>query len=434
MKKSLVSICLVLLSSSLLLGQDVLTPEQAIEIALKNNYAITISKSQLEITENNSTIGNAGFLPSLNANVSGNTSDNSFKQQLSSGATTTKDHVNSNALNAGAVLSWTVFDGFKMFATYEKLQSLNAMGEFQLKIEIENTVSSVLLNYYDVVLRKQEKKALENSMKLYTELVKIAEKKYTIGLTSKVDYLQARVDLNGIRSEHLQKGALIDIAKNSLNELLGRATDTPFDVLDTIAIDQKINFDEFKASVEKQNIFIKYNQQNVIVAEKVAQEITSSRYPKLALNLGYNYTRTQSEAGFTLLNQSSGPTLGFTATWNIFNGRILTTQIRNAHVQMNIANVALEQSKLNLAMRLNQSCTVAKQAFEILTLEEENFLLAKENVLLGLERYRLGSGSQIQVNQAYISYDTSQNRLLLARSLAKKAEIDLKKLNGEYVK
>lgn len=434
MKNIVASVCLILLSSTLLWAQDLMTPEQAVEIALKNNYGITISRSQLEIAQNNNTLGNAGFLPSLNANISGNTSDNSFKQNLSNGSITERNNVNSNALNAGVALSWTVFDGFKMFATHEKLQTLNMMGEIQLKVDIENAVASIMQTYYEVVLQKQEKRALENSITLYNELVKIAEQKYNVGLTSKVEYLQAKVDLNAIRSLHLQKKAFIDISKSTLNELLGRATDTPFDVVDSIEIDQNISYEALKSSAEQQNSLIKFNEQNLRVTQKTIQEIASSRYPRLSLNLGYNYTRSQSEGGFMLLNQTSGPTAGFTATWNLFNGRVLNSQIRNARVQMNIASITLEQSKLNLAVRLQQSFANAQLAFEVLELEEENFLLAKENVTLGLERYRLGSGTQVQINQAYLSYETSQNRLLSARLNAKKAEIELKKLNGELVK
>lgn len=434
MKKYSVLMLFILLNPILLLAQELLTPEQVVALALKSNYDITISKSQLEIAQNNNTLGNAGFMPSLNTNVTGNTSDNNFKQNLSSGAVTTKDHVNSNALNAGALLSWTVFDGFKMFATQDKLRTLNAIGETQLKIQIENTVASVLIAYYDVVVKKQDKLALEKSMALYNELVKISEQKFKIGLTSKIDYLQAKVDMNAIRSQYLQIDALILNTKSSLNELLGRPIDETFDVIDTITVDEIKKLEELRETVNSRNTLIKYNEQNVIVAKKSILEIASTRYPKLALNAGYNYSRSQSEAGFLNLSQTSGPMLGFTASWNLFNGGILNSQIKNAHVQMDIAELKLEQSKRAIERSLNEAWRNANTAFDVLALEEENFLLAKENVTLGLERYKIGSGTQVQISQAYLSYEAAQNRLLLARYTAKKTEIELKRLNGELVK
>ena len=425
MKKITVLILFVILNPVLLLAQELLTPEQIVALALKSNYDITISKSQLEVFQNNNTLGNAGFLPSLNTSVTGSTSDNNFRQQLSSGVVTTKDHVNSNSINASALLSWTVFDGFKMFATRDKLEALNALGETQ---------ASVLVAYYDVVVKKQDKLALQKSIALYDELIKIAEQKFKVGISSKIDYLQAKVDLNAIRSEYLQIDALVLNAKNSLNETVGRPIDTPFDVIDTITVDEMRSLDELRESVKSRNTLIKSNEQNVLVAKKSMQEISSARYPKLSLNAGYNYTRSQSEAGFLNLSQSSGPMLGFTATWNLFNGGILTTQIRNAHVQMDIAALKLEQSKRAIERSVNEAWNNAHIAFDVLTLEEENFLLAKENVTLGLERYKIGSGTQVQISQAYLSYEAAQNRLLLARFSAKKTEIELKRLNGELVR
>lgn len=434
MKKYCVLILFVLLNPVLLFAQELLTPEQVVALALKSNYDITISKSQLEIAQNNNTLGNAGFLPSLNTNVSGNTSDNNFRQNLSSGVVTTKDHVNSNALNAGALLSWTVFDGFKMFATQDKLKTLNAVGETQLKIQIENTVAAVLIAYYDVVVKKQDKLALEKSIALYDELVKIAEQKFKIGLTSKIDYLQAKVDMNAIRSQYIQIDAMILNTKSSLNELVGRSIDESFDVIDTIMVDEVKTIEQLRETVKSRNTLIKYNEQNVIVAKKSILEIASARYPKLSLNAGYNYARSQSEAGFLTLSQTTGPVLGFTATWNLFNGGILNSQIRNAHVQMNIAELKLEQSKLSIEKNLKDAWTNANMTFEVLALEEGNFLLAKENVQLGLERYKIGSGTQVQISQAYLSYEAARNRLLVARYNAKKNEIELKRLNGELVK
>jgi len=415
-------------------AQELLTPEQVLEIALKNNYDITISKEQADIAKNNYTLGNAGFLPSVNLNASGNTSTNNFKQNLSTGLVTERSGVNSNNLSASAVMTWTVFDGFKMFATYDKLQAMMEVGELALKVQIENTVSSVLLAYYDVVRQKQEKKANDNSMKLYNERVQIADQKFKLGLTAKVDYLQARVDLTALQSTSRTQQAAIENSKANLNVLLGRKPDVTFDVIDTIIIDAAISLEEFRSNAEKQNTLLKFNERNIRVTQKAIQEFNGSLYPRLSVNAGYNYSRTASEAGLVALNRSNGPTVGFTATWNLFNGRVLTSQIRNARVEMNIAEVQLQQSKLVLESQVLQSWNNTQLAFEILKLEEDNILLAKENVTIAMERYKVGNGTSIELQQAQQSFDAAQVRLVAARFNAISSEIDLKRLKGEYVK
>lgn len=424
----------LLLCSLPLFAQELLTPEQAIEIALKNNYSISISKSEADFAKNNYTLGNAGFLPSVNLNASGNTSTNNFKQNLSTGVVTERTGVNSNNLSASAVMTWTVFDGFRMFATYDKLQALMEVGELALKVQIENSVSSVLLAYYDVVRQKQEKKANDNSIKLYNERVQIADQKFKLGLTAKVDYLQARVDLTALQSASITQQIAIENSKANLNVLLGRKPDAAFDVIDTIIVDQTLSLEELKSNADKQNTLVKYNERNVQVFKKAMQEFNGSMYPRLSVNAGYNYSRTASEAGLVALNRSNGPTVGFTATWNLFNGRILNSQIRNARVQMDIAEIQLEQAKLELESQVFQSWNNTKLAFEILKLEEENILLAKENVIIAMERYKVGNGTSIELQQAQQSFDAAQVRLVAARYNAMAAEIDLKRLRGEYVK
>ena len=51
-------------------AQPILTLEEAVRIALENNYDIRIAANSLTIDRNNVTYGNAGFLPSVGANFS----------------------------------------------------------------------------------------------------------------------------------------------------------------------------------------------------------------------------------------------------------------------------------------------------------------------------------------------------------------------------
>src|SRR3990172_3401250 len=94
-----------------------LTLEQAIEIGLKNNYAILISKNNAKIAANDAALGNAGFLPSLDVTAGANKSKVDTKQELASGLSSEQDGAETKADNAGIILTWTVFDGFNRIAT-----------------------------------------------------------------------------------------------------------------------------------------------------------------------------------------------------------------------------------------------------------------------------------------------------------------------------
>ena len=63
-------VSLLLLIAIPVQGQDTLSVSDAVQIALENNFSIRIAKNNAEIANNNNTIGNAGFLPNVNANGS----------------------------------------------------------------------------------------------------------------------------------------------------------------------------------------------------------------------------------------------------------------------------------------------------------------------------------------------------------------------------
>ena len=188
------SLIIILLAFDLVLrAQGVLTLQQAVEIALKNNYSITIAKTQADIAKKNNTLGNAGFSPSLSVNANGSYSSNNTHQEYASGLLINSNGVVSNGVNSALVLNWTIFDGMKMFATHNKLKELQAMGDLNAKIEIENAVSRIMLAYYDIVRQQQMIRATNEAIKLNEERQKISEKKFEIGSASKLDVLQVKV-------------------------------------------------------------------------------------------------------------------------------------------------------------------------------------------------------------------------------------------------
>ena len=106
-----------------------LTLEQAIQLALENNYDIKIAKNNLKIDERNNTIGNAGMLPVINANINNNNTLNTINLTQADGNERELEGVRNFNLNYGVGLDWTIFDGFRMFARKEQLKTLEEQGK-----------------------------------------------------------------------------------------------------------------------------------------------------------------------------------------------------------------------------------------------------------------------------------------------------------------
>ncbi|HOD10820.1 MAG TPA: TolC family protein, partial [Flavobacterium sp.] len=130
-------------------AQELLKLEDAVKIALENNYEIKLAKNDLKIDETNNYIGNAGMLPSINANITDNNTVLDTKQTQGDGTERELNNAKNMNLSYGVSLDWTVFDGLRMFARKEQLNILQKQGEAELKLAILTKIGDVYLSYFD---------------------------------------------------------------------------------------------------------------------------------------------------------------------------------------------------------------------------------------------------------------------------------------------
>lgn len=411
-----------------------ITIEKAIELALKNNYDILISKNRSIQTANDNSFGNAGMLPKVDLNASGSFATNATKQEFSSGLVVDKSGVQSQNITTGAYLNWTIFDGLKMFATHDKLQQLQSMGELNLKIQIENTIVKVTSAYYNIVMLKQLISGLKENSAVSEERLKIAQKKFDLGSVSKVEVLQAKLDLNELRSDLMRQNTLLSAAKEELNQLLVQNVEQEIDVNDSIPLLNQYKYEDLKNAILANNSDLLFAQKNMEVSKYMIKEAKSFYYPKLNLNANYIFSRAQNQAGFTLLNQNLGMNLGFTASWTIFNGLNTLNNVKNMELNLEISNFEYENLKSLTQLALMKSFRKYQDDIAVLQLEEENNKLAKENLDISLDRFRLGANTSIEIKMAQSSFQNSVSRLSDARYNAKISETQLLKLSGSIVK
>lgn len=417
-----------------LFAQEQLTLEQAMDIGLKNNYDISIVRNNAIVASNNNTLGNAGMLPKVDLQASTGLANNATKQEFSSGLIVDKSGVQSNNINAGVFLTWTLFDGFKMFASHKKLQELEAIGSLSSKILIENTLSQIIVTYYNVVRQKQLINGLSENIKISEERLKIAETKLNIGSGSKLEVLQAKVDKNAQTSNLYRQKTILSELKMNLNQLLARNSDIEFEVSESIPVEFQLKYEELKAEMQNTNTDLLFAQRNVALSNQLMRETKSQLFPKLNLNANYLFSRNENQAGFALLNQNLGLNFGLTASWTIFNGLNTNNQMRNARLQIENADYEYKSAKLKVEHTLLVSYKKYQDDQKILRLEEENTLLVKEAVSIALERFRIGASNSLELKEIQKSYDDALIRLAEARYNAKVSETQLMKLNGKLIR
>lgn len=414
-------------------AQEILTIEQAMQIALENNYEIKIAKNDLKIEETNVAAGNAGMLPKATATIVQNNNLQNLSQTRTDGTTTSLDNAKSNSLNYGVGLDWTIFDGFKMFAKKDQLKELQKLGETQLRLTIITKISDVQEAYYNLVQQQQQLAALDTTIVISNQRLTLAQNRFTIGKASKLEVLNAQVDINTDRVALLRQQELYANSKLILNQILARDIPMDFRVSDEFLISERLEFAVLKTEAEKQNPQIQALLINKRVAELALKQIKADRYPTLTVNTGYNFAENESSLGFTTQSSARGLNYGFSASLNLFDGfaqkrneKIATIQIENAGIQIAQQNQAL-----------NTQLATAYQTYltnlELIRLEEKNQEIAQQNLAITLEKFRIGTITTIEFRTAQLNYVNAKVRYSDAQFQAKLSEIALKELAGTSI-
>lgn len=433
------SVLLLLLTSVFAHSQDrMLTLDEAIATALKNNFDIQLSKNDSAVAALNFSFRNAAFLPRVNGNLNTGWNNNAQRQKFADGTERELNDIKSNNYNAAVQLSWILFDGLKMFATRNKAEEFVRLGELAIKDRVVNTVAAVINNYYDIARQKQQLKAITEQMSLSQERAKLAQYKLDIGVGTKPDVLQSKVDNNAQRALQFVQVRLIAQLKEQLSQIMNVSDNNGYDVSDTIPINQKISLGDIQSGIENSNPLMLIAKKNIDIAHFTLKERKAERWPVLTLNSGYSYARNNNKATVNpfqpLFSRNIGRNLGFTATIPILNNFNNKRLIKQAQLDIQYQQLFYDNQKSNLNLAVVNAFLNYEQQKKALALEEENILLAKENVSIVFQVYKLNSNTLIQLKEAEKSLQDAQTRLITARYTTKLAETELLRLKGELIK
>ena len=420
-----------------------LSLQQAVAEALQHNYGILLSRQDAQIAQNNVTRGNAGQLPNINGNLTRTFNNNNITSTIGDNAPRVVKGGTSNLLNSNVTLGWTLFDGFGMFIAYDRLKTLRQQQQQITRATVEETVETVTNAYYDVVRQAGKVTSLEESLKIDQARIDLTRAQVDVGVSAKVEVLTARVDYNADRSLFLQQQQALTAAKITLNNLLGRTPRLNFEPSDSLNVTRDLREDVITADIKANNPRLAQARLGVDVATHDRKLVSASRYPLIGLVTSYGANRNINNAQFitlptgpvlsTSINNTVGLNYGLIASVPLFNGFNIRRQEQNARVGEEQSKLSLAQTGLQLDADAATAFAQYKNFIQLLDLEETNIQLARQNVDIALERYRLGLLTPLVLREAQRNQLTAETRLLDIRYSAKQAEIALRRLSGGLV-
>jgi len=421
--------------SGIVFSQEVKNLQECLQQGIENNISLRISRKQQQISDNNYSLGNAGFLPTLSLGASHSGSLLSTEQNYTSGEQQKYNSILNTTSNAGLNVSWNIFEGFNAQASYKKLQQLKQSGELNTRLAIENLVADITSEYYNLVQQGGMLNNLKYAVELSQERVRIDKERFLLGSGSKMQLLQSQVYLNSDSSLLVKQYEMVRASHIRLNEYLGLdSIENYFLIADTTI--QLLPVPDYPALLETTlaaNTSLELGRRKIEIAGFDKAIVMSRSYPYLTVSGGYGYNYYTYQSGTLQNSQNLGLNYGITLGFNIFDGFNRKREISNSIIMEEINRYEYQDIEQMVKSDLVTIYRAYENNLRLLDIEKQNLEIARENLEIALDRYKLGALSGLELREVQKSLLDAEERLLSIQYQTKLAEISLMKISGKVM-
>tara|TARA_R110001583_G_scaffold77623_4_gene211224 strand:- start:8316 stop:9632 length:1317 start_codon:yes stop_codon:yes gene_type:complete len=427
-------ILLLFLSFPASYAQELLTKEEAINLALENNYGIKIVYNGIKIAKNNKSLLNSGYLPTLSSNAGSTFNTDNTDAQFSNGDVSVLKDAKSSRFNASVSLNYTLFDGLGRLYNYKQLKEQYNLSELQARETIENTILQLFSVYYSVAQLSEELVLLNQNLNISKERLTRVNYQFDFGQNTKLAVLNAEVDVNNDSINLINTKQLLSNAKRDLYVVLGK-NETPNFLVDTqvlfkIAATKHKLFEQVKTN----NVTLLQIEKNILVSDFQLKANKSGYLPTIGLTSTYSWSKNNNNAAsFLIGSTNTGISTGFNLTWNLFNSGKTRTQVQNAKINFETQQFSKQQSQLQVNRDFNNTWEDYKNKLFILQTQQKNVETNERNFSRTKELFSLGQVTSIDFRQAQVNLLSAQFNLNQAKFSAKNAELKLLQLSGELL-
>lgn len=435
MKAYRITSALLALTVSLGASAQIMTLKDCLETGIRESYQIRLVNISEEKAANNDSWLYAGGGPTLSAtgSYSGNLSS-SDATLASDGSTVSTRGVLDHTLNAQLRAEWTVFDGFSIQATRDRMEELHNQGTIQTRVAIEDYIASLTTEYYNLVKQTLHLKNLEYATALSKERLRITSERYDMGGNSRLDMQQAQVYFNSDSARSLKQHEALGSANIRINRLMSNqdlrsvhvAADTAINLL------TGLDYESLYEDMMRTNSSLLRAESNRTVAQLDRRSVQSRNYPYLRLNAAYGLTHNIYGNSNYTDRTNWGPSFGATIGINLISGK-QRVQERNARLDEMSADITIDQLELQLRANLDDFWQAYQNNLMLLELQEQNLKTAQETMDIAQERYLLGNLSGIEMREAQKSLLDAEESLLQVQYDTKVCEISLLQISGRIM-
>ena len=371
-------------------AQEVLTKEQAVALALENNYGVKIAKNTVAVAENNTSILNTGFLPTVTGSAGATYNLDDTEAEFSNGESTTLNGAESSRYNASVNLNYTLFDGLGRRYNYKRLKQQYQLSELQARETIENTMLQMFSVYYNVAQLSDNLKTLEETLNITKDRLVRAEYQFDFGQNTKLEVLNAEVDINNDSINVINTKQLLKNAKRDLKLVLGESYTNDYNVETEVDFMLQLKKDSLFQKAKSRNIALLQAEKNIAISKLDVNSGRSAYLPTVGLIGSYGWNKNNNNAAsFVAVSANTGLSGGLNLSWNLFNGGSTINRVRNAKISLETQQLQKENILLSIERDFNNAWDDYLNKLEIYNIQENKIVTAQNNFERTQEKFKL---------------------------------------------
>jgi outer membrane protein TolC len=201
----------------------------------------------------------------------------------------------------------------------------------------------------------------------------------------------------------------------------------------TIKVDPGLIYEKLLEETLSKNTNLLIASKNKTISDYDYKLVVSRSYPYLNFTGGYNYNLSAYTKNATKNQVSNGMNYGLTLGVNLYDGNNKRREIRNSSIDRDTKDLRYREVEQGVKADLLSIYSAYGNNLRLITLEDQNFQTARENLDIALERYKLGSLSGIDLREVQKSLLDARERLISAHYQTKLAEISLQLISGKIM-
>ena len=415
-------------------AQNVLTKEEAVSKALENNYGVQIAKNDVAVAENNTSILNSGYLPTVTGSAGATYNLDNTEAEFSNGDVTVLNGAESSRYNASVNLNYTLFDGLGRRYNYKRLKEQYQLTELQARETIENTIIQMFSVYYNVAQLSDNLNTLEETLTVTKDRLVRAEYQFEYGQNTKLEVLNAEVDINNDSINIINTKQQLKNAKRDLKLVLGETFTEDYDVETEVDFTLQFQKDSLFQQAKRRNVALLQTEKNIAISKLDINSGQSAYLPTIGLTGSYGWNKNNNNAAsFLTTSTNTGLSGGINLSWNLFDGGATINRVRNAKINLETQQLQKENILLSIERDFNNAWDDYMNKLDIYNIQDKNIVTAQNNFDRTQEKFKIGQVNSIEFRQAQINLLNAELSRSQAKYDAKLAELTLLQISGELL-